>query len=184
MKSYITSRCGAIAAAGGVVAALSFGGVAQAITDTVFRYSAPKTGFYSIDRFALNPIGSFFGAMNYNREWNGGLWNNGTDANCFGTGINLPHGATLASVRVWYSSDTDGNPAFRFIAQEFASPAQTIIFVAAPSDNSATVRSVNIPVDPLKINNSQTSYALTVCLSPNDIFYSARVTYTYDNAGD
>ena len=50
--------------------------------------------------------------------------------------------------------------------------------------NSGAVRTVNIPIDPLKINNGQTSYALTTCLSPNDIFCAARITYTYDSAGE
>ena len=43
MKIYLTFRTGATAIAfGSVVAALSFSGVAQAITDTVFRYNTPK----------------------------------------------------------------------------------------------------------------------------------------------
>jgi len=48
MKAYFTSRRAAIVAAVGLLAALSFGGVAQAITDTVFVTAHQKPGITAL----------------------------------------------------------------------------------------------------------------------------------------
>ena len=71
MKPHLTFHPAAVALAG-VVAALSFSGVAQAITDTVFRYSPAKTGFYSIDSMAMSPISTASGT-GYVTEWGAGV---------------------------------------------------------------------------------------------------------------
>ena len=182
MNAYFTSRRAAIVAAVGLLAALSFSGVAQAITDTVFRYSTPKTGFYSIYHHALNPL-NHFDAVAYLRDFNSGLFNIGTERICFGTGVNLPHAATLSAVTVFYKSGGSGNPDFYFGATRL-STGVTTLFTRRPADDTGTLKSVNIPVDPLVISNNQNSYAFEACINPNDAFYSARITYTYNNAGD
>jgi hypothetical protein len=51
-------------------------------------------------------------------------------------------------------------------------------------DDSGTLKSVNIPLTPLAIDNNLNSYAFVVCINPSDVFYSARLAYTVDNAGD
>ena len=40
------------------------------------------------------------------------------------------------------------------------------------------------PIDPLSIDNNLNSYAFVVCISQSDVFYGARISYTYNNAGD
>ena len=180
MNAYFTPRRAVIVAAAGLVAALSFGGVAQAITDTVFRYSPPKTGYYSIDHFAMNPLGSG-AADSYFREFSTGL-NNTTGNDCFGTGVNLPHGVTLTEVRVWYKSGA-GTPRFYFVFQRM-SIAQQNYYLRSPTDSSGTLKATNLPIDPVKIDNSLNSYAFVLCIDPGDVFYSARISYTYNNAGD
>jgi hypothetical protein len=115
MKACFTSQRAAMAAAGGLVIALFFSGVAQAITDSVFRYSTPKTGFYSIDHLAVTPLRSI---DSYLREFNAGLVNTGSQQACFGAGINLPHGATLKAATARYKSDAGGNPTFYVVVQQ------------------------------------------------------------------
>jgi hypothetical protein len=42
---------------------------------------------------------------------------------------------------------------------------------------------VNVP-EPHKVDNSSGIYGLDVCLTPDDVFYAARITYSYETAGD
>ena len=55
MPTHVTSRRVALAAAGGLFAALSLSGAAQAITDNVFRYTNPRTGHFPIHAMAMAP---------------------------------------------------------------------------------------------------------------------------------
>jgi hypothetical protein len=83
MTHHFTSRHAAVAVACSVLVALSFSGVAQAITDNVFRYSSTKTGFYGISSLDLAPLNNNT-APNYDNSAAGGLFKlvqNG----CFGT---------------------------------------------------------------------------------------------------
>jgi len=180
MQAHFTSRHVAIAAAGGVLAVLSFSGVAQAITDTVFKYTSPRTSYYSIGHLALNPLGSAF-ATGYVRDYSGGLQTNPTA--CFGVGVNLPQGATVTEVRVWYKGSTGGNPSFVFLVQRMSS-ANSTLFLAAGKDNTGTSQFVDVPVGSITINNIQNAYEFATCLNPNDTFHAARITYTAGNAGD
>jgi hypothetical protein len=182
MTAYFTSRRAAIAAAGGLVVALSFGGVAQAITDTVFKYTNPRTAYYSIGHLALNPLGTAF-AGHYARDYTGGLVNNGAGAACLGTGVNLPQGAALTLLRVWYKSGAGGNPSFTFVVEQLSTGQATIYTRSAVSDTGAPA-AADIPIGALQIDNVHNAYALAVCINPSDVFLSARITYTAANAGD
>ena len=185
MTAYFTSRNAAIAAAGGLVAALLFSGVAQAITDTVFRYSPVKTGHYTIDHFALHPINSSV-ANEYSHGLNEGLVSNSAVGGCFNGGINLPHGATITDARVWYTSGVGvGDPVVAIFKQRLSDGARLVISQHLLTDNSVTRKAVNIPVaGDLIVNNAAFSYAIRVCLTLADSFYAARIGYSYANAGD
>src|ERR1700754_3860516 len=102
MNTHLRSRHAAVAAAGGILAALSIGGVALAITDTQFKYTSPKTGFYTVGSASFAPKDTT-SAGNYFNSVTGGL---GVldQRRCFLTGVNLPHGAALTGLRVWYVS--------------------------------------------------------------------------------
>ena len=111
MTIHVTSRRVALAAAGGLLAALTLSGAAQAITDTVFRYTTPKTGHFGIDVMAMAPDRTD-AADDYLVSWSGVL---GTgNALCFNTGVNLPnHDAVVGLVyerREFKSFRTTGSP--------------------------------------------------------------------------
>jgi hypothetical protein len=181
MKACFTSQRAVLAAAGGLVIALFFSGVAQAITDNVFRYSTPKTGYYSIDHLAVTPLRS---NDTYQREFDAGLHNTGAGQSCFGAGINLPHGATLKTATAWYRSNVGGDPTFYVVVQQL-STAHATVHQRSVADDSGTLKTASIPLTPLVvINNNLNSYAFVVCIYPSDVFYSARLIYTVENAGD
>ena len=83
--------------AAGAIAGLFLSGAAQAITDTVFRYSAPKTGYYSIHPAAMAPQKS---TLNYEINYSDGALYISTINSCHQTGLNLPQGAKITSLRV------------------------------------------------------------------------------------
>jgi hypothetical protein len=184
MTHHFTSRHAAVAVAGSVLVALSFSGVAQAITDNVFRYSSTKTGFYGISSLDLTPQNSDT-APNYSSDAAAGLFKllqNG----CFGTGIHLPNGATITAVRVWYASGATGDPTVSLRQVAFVQfGVANIIASKTLADNSGTLKVTNVNVpEPHKVDNSSGIYALQVCLTPNDTFFAMRITYTYETAGD
>ncbi len=59
MTIHLTSHRVALVAVGGLLAVLSFGGVAQAITENVFRYSSPKTGSLMLSGASFVPSSDF-----------------------------------------------------------------------------------------------------------------------------
>jgi len=128
----------------------------------------------------VNPLANV--TNDYHREFKTGLTTGASQA-CLGSGVNLPDGATLSEVRVRYKSAAGGNPTFYFIAQRFSTALSTVYRKMAVND-SGTLASVNIPIDPLRIDNNLNSYAFVVCISQSDVFYGTRISYTYNNAGD
>jgi hypothetical protein len=187
MKACLSARHVAAAAAGGIFAALSFSGIAQAITDTVFKYTVPKTGYYSIDRTAMYP-----GSTNSGADYQVGTSTPGlgliTGQNaCFQTGVHLPHGATVTLVRIWHRfSGATGNPHIRLRSQMLADGIPIDIASREFTSNVVTRTATNLVLTPghTKIDNFARAYGLIVCIYPDDIFFAARITYTYENAGD
>src|SRR3954447_6275749 len=80
------NRNAAFFAAGGFAAALFLAGAAHAITDTVFKYSTPKTGYLTLDPMAFAPDNSN-DAGHYFVSWGNGMTTDLTT--CVNTGINL-----------------------------------------------------------------------------------------------
>src|SRR6476619_4713514 len=88
-------------AVGALAVALCVNGIAQAITDTTFRYSTPKTGDYTIAHMAMIPDGAT-SANHYLVTHDDGLTVD--QAACFSSGVNLPQNATITTVTVYYAS--------------------------------------------------------------------------------
>ena len=167
-----------------IVATVTGIGGAQAITDNVFRYSSTKTGFYGISSLDLVP-GNNNTAPNYDNSTAGGLFKLQQNG-CFGTGVHLPNGATITAVRVWYASGVNGNPTVSLLQVRFVQfGVSSVITSKTLADNSGTTKVADLTVSqPHKVGNSSGIYGWEVCLTPNDIFYAARITYTYETAGD
>ncbi len=172
----------AVAAA---VATIAVIGAAQAITETAFNYSSPKVGFFSINPVALTSDTSL---MDWEKD-STRLSREGGQAKCFGAGVNLPQGATLTNVMVWYHSDEIAqNPQFSLQRQRHSDGVLQNIAQLVGTDHSSLRASVSVAVDPSNlttIDNARFSYAFRVCpISIQTSFFSARIRYTYSNAGD
>jgi hypothetical protein len=188
MTTYLTSHRIALVAAGGLLTALALGGAAQAITDSVFKYSTAQTGYLTIDAVAMAPMNTAAAASYFNHP-GGPLENFSSDLNCFGTGVNLPQGATITALILWLSDS--GAPPESLSAYldrrmlgdgTFSLLAQKEEF----GDGTGARRSYAISVAPAaaKVSNKLYSYSFRVCLNLNDTFHTARITYTYTTAGD
>jgi hypothetical protein len=183
MGMNVSLRTFTIATAAGVVLVLAAGGLARAITEPVFKYPTPRTGYFSIHPVAMTPTAPGIGD-----DYSIGRTEISTNKDvCFITGVNLPHGATLKAVVVWYSSRfTPGAPTFELFANSPANGTlQTLASKGAP-DNSQTRKSLNIEISTTDkiVNNAQKDYGFAACMKNGDKFYGARISYTYDNAGD
>jgi hypothetical protein len=165
--------------AGLAVAATVVATSAFAITDSAFNYSAPKPGYFSISPMALSPDGNN-SAFQYFTFYTGSF----TGGGCYNTGVNIPQGATVTSVRIWSSSNADG-VIFRMDALNLAAGNSTNVFTAtAPVTGGARQVFVKPLNPPLKIGNAGQAYGFAICIDPGETFSGARIDYTYTNAGD
>ena len=171
----------AVAAVVGTVALI---GAAQAITENAFNYSSPKVGFFSINPAAVTSDSSF---MDYLRDATSLSREGGTVA-CFGSGVNLPQGAKMTNLVVWYQSDEVGlDPEFLIQRQRHSDGTlETVAQVVGHDDTQARkAATVAVASAVATVDNATYSYAFRVCPSAiQNAFHSARIRYTYSNAGD
>lgn len=158
--------------------------MAQAVTDTIFKYTTAKTGYYSISHMAMAPDSA--GSANfYGIGWMDYAYV--TAHGCLQTGVNLPNGVTMTALTVWYSSGTSGNPKIELLRTELHDGSTDTIVDKTFADDSQTRKLGVVAIRGAKIavvDNGRFTYGIGVCLDPVDRFYGARITYTYDNAGD
>lgn len=175
----LMDRNSAFFATGGFIAALFLAGAAHAITDTVFKYSTPKTGYLSFGPFAFGPaanIQSYTITPNYIQS-SGGV--------CFLSGVNLPNGATITTLTGWFASSS-GNAKVTLWRQPVDSFAEEVIAERHDLDTSGALQrvSVNATQSAAIVDNQRYFYELMGCFDSNDTFHGARIAYTYTNAGD
>lgn len=169
--------------ASGLVAVAVISGGAYAVTDTVFKYTAPKTGYFSVSHLAMVPLqdtAAFFNGI-------GGTGLTVPSTECFSAGVNLPHGAKMTQLAFVSGSITHGNPVVYLLRQKLSDGTQDIIASATNvSDTDARItRAVAIANDAKALtNNAHYAYALHLCMFNGDNFYGARIIYTYTHAGD
>jgi len=181
MKSHATYPRIVAAAAAGVTAALLVSGVAQAITDNVFKYSTVRTGWYSIPTTAMVPTTDVWA---YSDSAFGSELSSSGGA-CFTTGVNLPQGATVTEIRAWYKSSTANDARTFFLRTNLATGATDSIVDQTDPDSSGTRQPVAYAVATNNVaNNSRYSYGFGTCTNSDSHFNGARVTYTYTTAGD
>jgi hypothetical protein len=179
-----SSRSAAMISASILVAAAILG-AAQAATDTIYRYSTPKTGFLGIDNMALIPDSD--NALAYQNNWDTGLRPRMGENGCFNAGVHLPHGAIIARLVVFYRSAADATvPRAYLLRKEFSTgTSQQVGFSALPDAATRTSYDVSLDDALATVNNSRYSYGFGICLeNSGDTFYAARIVYTYEHAGD
>jgi len=172
-------------AAGGFVATLFLGGAAYAVTDTIFKYSTPKTGYYSLSPNAFG--GDGFG--NYGDHIIGWPDYLGTSAGgCFTTGVNLPQGAKLTALAAWTSSDAATGVRIHLHRVNLATghSDEIVLLQSKDTTQTRTTNTFKIPASATAtVDNQRFDYGVAVCLaSANSRYLGGRITYSYDNAGD
>jgi hypothetical protein len=183
MRSYIATRNVSAVVSGIVLIGLALSGAAYAITDAVFQYSAPKTGYLTIHASAFTPEDS---SSVYNNET--GIDSIG-DA-CFAAPVNLPHGAKVTQLALWYARHDVGPPASFWLRRLSLGDdsVSNVASVPTPSTNGEyKMAAVTITLaDPSiqTVNNARYAYFLELCISDQENVRSGRIKYTYKSAGD
>jgi hypothetical protein len=167
----------------GAVVSLVLAGAAHAQT--------VKTGVYTIDAMAMGPE-KVNSSTNYAAPSGGGLRNAAAESTCFNAATQLPHGATVTRVTVWYSS-TASDGTYAAVRRYRLSDGQ-VVFVADKElvSTGGQRKAINVPLSSdqalsaasdgrQKIDNARHSYAFTICLLGLNkaSFHGARITYTY-----
>jgi len=186
MAKRFTLREGAYFVGGCVAAAVFLGGAAQAITDKVFRYSTPKQGFVSLDPAGFVPLTNVAAdayAIYYVYD---GAISTSAAGSCFGTSVNMPHGAKIKTLTAWYQKRVRVS-LFRHKAAD-GSASSTAIADKTFASAQTTVQEETVAItDPAlqTINNRDYSYAAVICLPhTDDYLFGVRLAYTYTTAGD
>ena len=184
-RLWFKSRPAVMFAAASGLAVLLLTGAAQAVTDTVFKYSTPKNGNFTIDRMAMTPADTD-AADNFTIETGTGQGLRANGPQCFNAAVNLPQGATIVRMTVWYSSVAEGDPNFFVLRQRLTDGQTDTVIASTGADDSGLRKTLNADADPnyTAVDNVRYSYGFGACLAQLDKFYAARILYTYINAGD
>jgi hypothetical protein len=171
---------GATLAAGAV--AMQIIGAAHAATDTIFKYTTPKTG-------ALTLLAAAFTPAQHTSSWSniGSSLDGAGGSTCFFAAVNLPQGAKITNLAVWYAKNDSGG-SYLFLTREQLSTGNTALIGSVLATDSGGARGgkqaavTNTAVN--TVNNLAYGYYLEKCVSSTETFYGARITFTYQTAGD
>jgi hypothetical protein len=186
MRNRLTFPRSTVAIAGGLLAVLAVVGTAQAITETAFKYSAPKNGFFTIDHTAMKPLAP---GSNYISSFDTSLRLLADGGPCFAAGVHLPNGAKITGVAVTYRSGVGEDPGGLLFSRKFSDGTATAIAAKEIVDDSDVRKVAHLGMlatpSQATVNNAQYSYTFGFCLETTDNFFDmARIAYTYQNAGD
>jgi hypothetical protein len=186
MSSCLTFPRSTVAIVGSLLAVLAVAGTAQAVTDTVFKYSAPKNGFFTIDHTAMTPLAS---GSSYTSSFDTGLRLTTNGGPCFAAGVHLPNGAKITGVAVTYRSGVGEDPGGLLFSRKFSDGTATPIAVKEIVDDSDVRKVAHLGMlatpSQATVNNAQYSYTFGFCLETTDNFFDmARIAYTFQHAGD
>jgi hypothetical protein len=157
--------------------ALVIAGAAYGLTSKSFTYSKAKTGYVIVSHMAFTPEND---TRVYTTEADGGLT---TTGGCFGAGLTLPAGAKVKSIQVFYRSFT-GNMIGQLWRTALSNGSASALATVQPTDTSGAYRSSTGAVAAAKQAVSPAySYGVLACEGPSDVFYGAKVKYTYTSAG-
>jgi hypothetical protein len=159
-------------------------GSAYAITSDSFDYSTPQTGLFSIAPTDLVPD-SAAGMNDYTISADGASLATGSP-NCFNKGLNLPQGARLGRVEVWYRSIRFSTfPRVMLVAARLSDGIVTVLTDTNLPDNTGARISQVVEIGGgHRVDNFGNGYGFSFCLLGGDLFYGARITYRYRDAGD
>jgi hypothetical protein len=185
MRTYVTLRNVAIAVSGAVLVALALSGSAKAITDTVFKYSTPKTGFLAIPAAAFSPYtdtDEYYNNGDYLYPTTGG-------GACFKAPVNLPAGAKMTALAMWYLKGDTDTFTISFVREKLSDSTLINIVYEVPVSTGGVRKSANYDITDASlqtVDSQRYIYLIEVCLgnSTAPTLYAVRIAYTYTNAGD
>jgi hypothetical protein len=153
-------------------------GTAVALTSSSFKYSKPKTGKLSLSPSEFVPHSS---GESYVTTWNPATTNGPA---CLATGIHLPNGSRIISIKFFYRSGASGDFQGLLYRQPLATGVSQELVNVHPADDSFTRKSVahGVPSTKRTVANGTYAYLVAYCSAPD--FGGAIVTYKYFNAGD
>jgi hypothetical protein len=179
----LSFRHSAFLTAAAVATILGIGAAAHAATDTIFRYSTPRTGFYSVSAVGMTPE---VPGIDYVSDHVSGSLYVLSDGGCFTAAINLPHGVKITDVHgVWTSGGTEDS-VFRLYQYALREHEPMLMRQGLVAGTGARRGIRSVPTSTSQIvNNNLYTYGFFVCtVEPADIFHGAKITYTYMHAGD
>jgi hypothetical protein len=179
MRGHLTVRNVITVMSGIVLAGLALSGVAYAVSSAAFRYSTPQTGFLMIPAAAFVP------------ETETVVYHSGTELTttgfgCFYAPVNLPHGAKMTVLTMWYRKNDAVQSGAQFLRKPVIGFPIIVANLIPPSTNGEE-KSIAVRItDPSLqlVNNAHYAYSIFRCLSDTENFTAARITYTYTSAGD
>jgi hypothetical protein len=175
MKNANTTSNALFFAVGGFAGALFIAGAAHAITDTVFRYSTPQTGYVTYQGETFVPRES---STNKSSSLSGGLTT--TFSDFFVTPVNLPQGAKVTQLRAYYKTAT----CIYLLRSKLGDGTGDIPVSKCFNDASGDLVPGAVNTAPIVIDNARYSYAMQVFAAQNGAFFNGRIAYTYNSAGD
>jgi hypothetical protein len=182
MRNILTLRNVTVALSGTVVIGLALGGVAYAINGPVFRYTTVQTGYLTIPAAALVPGDSTVGYVN------DGTTLVTTGNGCFIAPVNLPQGAKITQLEIWYGKQgsTAASLQLKRVSLATGFGVDTIAALnGADTGGQPKSAAVNIGASALQfVINARDAYSFVDCVSDQETFLSARIKYTYRTAGD
>lgn len=167
----------------GLLTALFLAGAAHAITDTVFRYSTVQTGYFSIPPTAFVPLASTYQYSFSNLE---DLRPSTNDSMCFAAAVYLPHGAKITEMAAWYAN-TGATLTLKLRRRGPGAWFDVVADKTLPDTGSLGFYTVaRKAIATTAANNERFSYHLEYCATNglNSLLAKARITYTYNSAGD
>ena len=163
----------------GAALALIAAGAAYALTASSFKYSTPKTGYKRIHNMAFAP---FDASQVYSNTWNQGL--SATASQCLSAGVELPVGSRVKAITFYFKSGTGGDFFGDLWRMRLSNAKATRLANAFPSNDANTPTSVTVNIPSTKqAVTADHAYGVGVCPGAGDIFYGAKIKYTYTSAG-
>jgi hypothetical protein len=190
---YIIGITAATAAALSAVMSLGTGGSAGANTRTnneTGAVTAPSGSvsssgaitvvhYYSLAASAFAPDGLHNTSLDYFNQWRPPTLFNNDSVRCFNTGLDLPNGALLKSVTVYYHQSVSNRLFFQVIQDSLATDAATVLtsFRSATAPVAGYTRTVvNFPAN-TKVN-TKNAYSSGVCPVGDATFSGLTIAYS------
>lgn len=151
-----------------------------------FVYDEPQTGYYSIHPMSFAPDGADLSGGYFNSWRTGKLSPDSNQQQCLNTGVNLPDGAKIQEVQVWFSSNGAHDLYTTLTRTALATGQGRTIGGGSFTDSSGNrvTRTRAVDTALAQIDNAKYQYGFGVCIQSQTVFQGARIKYTYTRAGD